>query len=265
VAEASEPAWPPLGFSLQACTSILRLPSEEEPERTGHQEVPSSREEILVLVQAHPEIRCLAPDRAVSASVEVRMHDLSTIRPPGRSTWEEPWPPEFIQGGHLELHPKEPPLSEEAISKASQSVAQARPLPGPAPETPSRTVGEHETGHLALTTVEQAIAAYMQEMRATGHEPKTLQWHQTSLSALRHYLWRQFHLTDVGQLSRASLQNWVTDLPIALSARTGEMRAVNTVVAYARSATGWCSRGICQKRSFPKARCLQPSGDCPTR
>lgn len=29
VAEASEPTWLPLGFSLQACTSALRLPPEE--------------------------------------------------------------------------------------------------------------------------------------------------------------------------------------------------------------------------------------------
>ena len=97
VAEAAEPAWPLLDFSLQACcTSVLRLPTEEEPERTGHQEAPSSCEEIPVLVQAHPETRCLAPDRAISASMEARRHDLKTIRPPRSSTGEEPWPLECI-------------------------------------------------------------------------------------------------------------------------------------------------------------------------
>ena len=40
------------------------------------------------------------------------------------------------------------------------------PLPVAAPGTPSSPTGEHGAGHLAPTTVEQAIAAYVQEMRA---------------------------------------------------------------------------------------------------
>jgi site-specific recombinase XerD len=256
VVVASGPAWPQLSFPLETCPSVLRLLPDEGPERTGYQEVPSSREEILALVQAHPEIGCLTPDRAVSAPLEARIHDLCTTYPPRRSTWEEPWPPERIHGGHSDLLPMEPPFSEEAASEASQSVAQAQSLPVPAPGTSSRTAGEHEAGHLALTTVEQAIAAYLQEMRATGRDPKTLQWHQTSLGALRLYLWRQFHLTDVSSLTRASLQTWVRDLPIALSGRTGATRTVNTVAAYARSARAFCNwlvqQGYASETLFPK-------------
>ena len=106
----------------------------------------------------------------------------------------------------------------------------------PVPGTSSRTTGEHEAGHLALTTLEQAMAAYVQEMRACGRNPKTLQWHQTSLGALQRYLWRQFRLTDVCSLTTESLRTWLTDLSIAPSARTGATRTVNTVAAYARSA-----------------------------
>jgi hypothetical protein len=137
--------WPQPGPSLALCTSVPLPASEEEPERTGDQESPSSSKEIV----------------------------------------------------HFEPLPMEPDLPEEAVSGAHQSSAQAQPLPAPTPGTPPSTAGGHKAGHLALTTVEQAIVAYMQEMRATGRNPKTLQWHQTELSALRRYLWRQFHLTDV--------------------------------------------------------------------
>jgi site-specific recombinase XerD len=52
-------------------------------------------------------------------------------------------------------------------------------------------------------------------MRVIGRNPKTLQWHQTSLGMLRRYLWRQFQLTDIGSLTGACLQAWVSDLPFA--------------------------------------------------
>jgi len=116
--------------------------------------------------------------------------------------------------------------------------------------------GEHKAGHLALTTVEQAIAAYVQEMCATGRAPKTLRWHQTSLGALRRFLWRQFHLTDIGSLTRSCLQAWISDLPLVLSARTGATRTVGTVAAYARSARAFCNwlvrQGYVSETLFPK-------------
>ena len=89
-----------------------------------------------------------------------------------------------------------------------------------------------------------------------GRAPKTLQWHQTSLGALRRYLWRQFHLTDVGSLTRACLQAWVSDLPIVLSVRTGATRTVSTVAAYARSARAFCNwlvrQGYVSETLFPQ-------------
>jgi site-specific recombinase XerD len=184
------------------------------------------------------------------------MHGLGTIRPHVRANWEEPWPPELIQGGHTKPHPTEPHLLEEAVAAADEHSAQAQPMHVPAPVTSSCTTWEHEAGHLALTTLEQAIAAYVQEMRACGCDPKTLQWHQTSLGALRRYLWRKLHLTDVCSLTTASLRTWLTDLSIAPSARTGATRTVNTVAAYARSARAFCNwlvrQGYVSETLFPK-------------
>ncbi len=287
-------AWPQLRFSLAACTSVPLPTSEEEPEQTDYQEAPSSSEdilswlhtphgpfagvweEILSLLQAHPEwtstqilqeIGRQAPDPAVSAPMEALIHGLGTICPPLRANWEEPWPPELIQGDPPESRPTELHRPEAAVSAVEQYAAQAQPLPVAAPGTPSSPAGEHEAGHLASTTVEQAIAAYVQEMRAAGRDPKTLQWHQTSLGALRRYLWRQFHLTDVCELTRDCLQSWVTDLPIALSARTGVTRTVSTVAAYMRSARAFCNwlvrQGYVSETLFPKGAVPQAQRGLP--
>jgi len=258
-------AWPHLGFSLAACTPVPRLPPEKGPERTNHQEAPSSREEILALVQAHPESKSTqilqeighqSPEPASPAPMGSLIYGLGTMCPPGCSTWEDPWPPERIQGISLESLPTEPHLLEEAISAADQSSAQARPMHVPPPGTPSSPTGEHEAGHGALITIEQAMGAYVQEMRASGRHPKTLQWHRASLGALRRYLWRQFHLTDVRSLTTTSLRTWLNDLSIAPSARTGATRTVSTVAAYARSARAFCNwlvrQGYVSETLFPK-------------
>jgi site-specific recombinase XerD len=83
-----------------------------------------------------------------------------------------------------------------------------------------------------------------------------VQWHQTSLTALQRYLWRQFQLTDVRCLSTACLQSWVNDLPIAAFARRGVRRTVSTVAAYARSARAFCNwllmQGYVQAQLFPQ-------------
>jgi hypothetical protein len=96
----------------------------------------------------------------------------------------------------------------------------------------------------------------VQEMHACGRNPKTLQWHQTSLGALRRYLWRQFRLTDVCSLTTQFLRTWLTELSIAPSARTGAMRTVSTAAAYARSAHAFCNwlvrQGYVSETLFPR-------------
>ena len=272
---------PLLLFSLLACPLPV---SEEGSAQAGHEEGSVSRDEIvnwqrpthdsfasvwekiLALVQTHPEWKSTqtlqeigrqTPEYVVSAPIETLMHGDGTIRPLLRANWQDPWPAELIQRDHPEPHPTEPYLLEEAVSEASQHPAQTQPMHVPAPGTSSSsTQGEQEADHLALTTLEQAMAAFVQEMRDCGRNPKTLQWHQTSLRALGRYLWRQFRHTDVCDLAGASLRTWLTDLSIAPSARTGATRTVNTIVAYARSARAFCNwlvrQGYVSETPFPQ-------------
>ena len=116
---ASGRAWPPLGFSLATCTSVPQPTSEERPEQTGSQETPSSSVETLALVQADPEwtstqiqqkIGLQVPSRAVSTPLETLLPDFCPIRQSLRANWEDPWPPERIQGDPSESLPTEPHL-----------------------------------------------------------------------------------------------------------------------------------------------------------
>jgi hypothetical protein len=275
--------WPQLPFSMETSMSPLLPTSEEGPESLGSPRTPSSGEEtlywphtlhhpfagsweeILALVQSHqqwnnPQIlqesEHRAPEYASPALMERIIYELSTMCPQLRANLEEPLLPELIQGDPLESLPTEPHLHEDAVSATHQPSELAQPTPSLAPCMPSSTAGEHKTGHLALTTVEQAIAVYVQEMRATGRAPKTLRWHQTSLSALRRSLQRQFHLRDECFFSGDSLRTWLTELSIAPSTRTGATRSASTVATYARSAHAFCNwlvgQGYVSETPFPQ-------------
>lgn len=91
------------------------------------------------------------------------------------------------------------------------------------------------------TELERAITAYLQEMRVSGRSSKTVQWHRTSLRSLRSSLWRQAHLTGVGEFTRASLQTWLAHLPLTPSAQSRKMRTISTVATYARSVRAFCN------------------------
>jgi site-specific recombinase XerD len=171
------------------------------------------------------------------------------------------------QNGSLEPLLTEPAFHEEAFPGAVPSSVQAQVLPTSASGTLSNGIREGEAGYRALLPIEQAIAAYLQEMRASGRDSKTLQWHQTSLGALRRYLWRQFQFTDVRSMTAASLRTWLTELSIAPSARTGGTRTLSTVAAYARSARAFCNwlvrQGYVPETLFPQDAVPKPQRSLP--
>lgn len=98
-----------------------------------------------------------------------------------RATAKTPGQQNAERREHSKPFPKEPHLLEEALLAADRHCAQAQPLHESPLSTSSSTTGGHEAGHLALTPLEQAIMAYLQQMRACGRTPNTLQWHRTEL------------------------------------------------------------------------------------
>ena len=123
-------------------------------------------------IQILQRIGYQAPERVVSVPMEVLIHGLVTNRSQLRASGEDLQTPELIRGSQPEPLPAESHLLEEAVVAARQTSQQSQPLPSPTSGTPNSTPGEHKASHLALTTVEQVIAAYMQEMRVCGRNPK---------------------------------------------------------------------------------------------
>lgn len=204
------------------------------------------------------------------------IHGLTHIRASLRATWEEPWPTELIQGGHWEPLPNRSPVSNQAVPASDQHPTLTSVVPVPASDlqpsagmfdAPESATGEREgsgqiadrspeASPLAPPSIAQAIVVYLQDLREMGREPKTVQWHQTSLSALQQYLWDQFQLTEVRQLSREVVQRWLTDLHTVRSPQTGARLSINTIAAYARSGRAFCNwlvrQGAVPKTPFPK-------------
>ncbi len=163
--------------------------------------------------------------------------------------------PPLPEEGHAESPPAEPSSSQAGVSEADLCVTQAQLLPALFDEAARRVVRAHEEREQNPTTIEQAMTAYLQEMRACGRSPKTLEWHHTSLRTLQHYLWKQYQLTEVRHLSQDCLRTWVADLHLIPSTRTGRRRTVNTAATYARSVRAFChwlvQQGYVSEQLFP--------------
>lgn len=164
------------------------------------------------------------------APTGVHTHEVILIDQLRHASEENPWPSEQLREDYAML-------PDAATSAAHQASLQADQLSTAVPETSGSAIGPEE-GHMVG---KQAITAYLQEMRISEHRPQTLQWHQTSLRALRNAVWRQSHLTGKSELSRDSLQAWLAALSQEPAAQTGTRRTMSTVAAYARSARAFCN------------------------
>ena len=118
--------------------------------RTTHDPFAGAWEEILALIQAHPEwknaqllheIGHQTPERAVSLSIETLMHGLGTIRPHLGADWEDPWLPELIQGDYSKPFQTEPRL----LKKRSRLLTSPRAGSAHARTTP-RHIEQHHQG-----------------------------------------------------------------------------------------------------------------------
>jgi site-specific recombinase XerD len=288
----------------EPCESQESLPKSHEIlnwPRTTRDPLAAVWEEILALILAHPEWNSTQilqelgrrdPERELAVCPGTMIQGVARIHQQIRACWEEPWPTEVVQARVSEQHDPPFPRDRDTMSPVGQPSASVAPIPdrdahpdpGAAALNPSNctletTIGdqsaspfltpanrERQIHPLPVVPLEQAITTYLRDVCELGCEVKTVEWHQLSLSAFQHYLWHQFRLTEVRQLSRTMLQRWLADLHTTPSAWTGEKLSVNTMAAYARSARAFCNWLVQQeylpetpfpKDSMPKAqRCL---------
>jgi site-specific recombinase XerD len=87
-------------------------------------------------------------------------------------------------------------------------------------------------------TIEQAIQAFLEELKAASRTEKTLEWHQTSLRSLQQCL-REQNLCSTWDMTTTAIRGWIALLRCEVSA-TGSRRVASTINSYARSARAFC-------------------------
>jgi integrase/recombinase XerD len=109
-------------------------------------------------------------------------------------------------------------------------------------------------------TTDHAISLFLQEEHSHSWEPKTREWHETSLGQLQRYLaWRGVFL--LSSLTSSEIRGWLTFLRTE-SLMTGAFRVQGTISTYARSAHAFCAWLVLQGylEQTPFARVKVPRG-----
>jgi site-specific recombinase XerD len=128
----------------------------------------------------------------------------------------------------------------------------------PVQEAPA--VGHVDTLLPATMTINRAIHLFLQGTHTHDWEPKTREWHETSLGQLQRYLaWRGLIL--LSSLTGSEIRGWLTFLRTE-SLMTGAFRVQGTISMYARSAHAFCTWLVLQGclEQTPFARVTVPRG-----
>lgn len=108
----------------------------------------------------------------------------------------------------------------------------------PTEQTPP-AVGHVDALLASTIAIDHAIRLFLQEKHTHDWEPKTREWHETSLGQLQRYLaWRGMIL--LSSLTGNEIREWLTFLRTELL-MTGAFRVQGTISTYARSAHAFCA------------------------
>ena len=94
-------------------------------------------------------------------------------------------------------------------------------------------------GLLATMTIDHAITLFLQGEHTHNWEPKTREWHETSLGQLQRYLAGR-KLLLLSSLTHGEIRGWLAFLRKEALV-TGAFRAQSTISTYTRSAHAWCA------------------------
>ena len=113
---------------------------------------------------------------------------------------------------------------QQAVSKTS------------APSLPRRRKGPEDrlSKRRAATTVERAVADFLDDQEGGNHSAKTLEWHRTALGFFRHFLTEERTITLVAEIDAPDISAWFASMRKTPTTR-GRIRSERTIQTYARS------------------------------
>ncbi|HZR40209.1 MAG TPA: site-specific integrase [Ktedonobacteraceae bacterium] len=133
----------------------------------------------------------------------------------------------------------------EALSllASSESEGEDADVAGQATQTLSTALtqpGEADMPARLVQTIEGGILRYLEDLKASGRLPKTLEWHQSALRNFKQYLAQHRHHRLLSQLSRDDVRGWATFLGTSQTA-AGRLRSTSTIATYLRSVRAFCN------------------------
>lgn len=108
----------------------------------------------------------------------------------------------------------------------------------------SPAVGNADVLLPSMMTINHAICLFLQGVRTHDWEPKTREWHETSLGQLQRYLALRGVIL-LRSLTSSEIRGWLMFLR-SESLTTGAFRGQNTILTYARSVHAFCTWLIAQ-------------------
>lgn len=111
-----------------------------------------------------------------------------------------------------------------------------------------------------MMTIDHAITLFLQGKHTSNWEPKTREWHETSLGQLQRYVVER-RILFLSSLTGSEIRGWLTFLQMEVLV-TGAFRGQSTISTYARSAHAWCAWLVGQGylEQSPFARMPFPQG-----
>lgn len=84
----------------------------------------------------------------------------------------------------------------------------------------------------AATTVERAVADFLDDHEGGNHSPKTLEWHRTALGFFSRFLAEERSITLVAEIDAPDISAWFASMPKTPASR-GHIRSERTIQTYA--------------------------------
>ncbi|MGH2495906.1 MAG: tyrosine-type recombinase/integrase [Ktedonobacteraceae bacterium] len=122
-------------------------------------------------------------------------------------------------------------LDAQTEARRRQATSKA-----PASKPSPRRIGQEDplSKRRAATTVERAVAAFLDDQEGGNHSAKTLEWHRTALGFFRRFLAEERNTTIVGEIDAPDISAWFVSMRKTPTSR-GRIRSERTIQTYARS------------------------------
>jgi site-specific recombinase XerD len=190
---------------------------------------------------------------ALSPGADIPRADAPTIM------WPDPAavPSFLLPTSEEETRPA--PRLQISVAEASSSKKEAESQHIPTVQEPP-VVGSADGLPTRMITIDHIISLFLQGKHTRGWEPKTREWHETSLGQLQRYLaWRGVIL--LSSLTGSEIRGWLTFLRTEALA-TGAFRVQSTLSTYARSVHAFCAWLVVQGHleQSPFTRMKVPKG-----